>query len=91
MTIRVDIDASDAREQLLAHLKAGEEVDLTRKGEVLAVAIPIQKVSPKRHRELGIWDHLNLDLPDDLFIGPDPETLAAVDGPIFPADDEAAA
>ena len=64
---------------------------MTRDGEVLAVATPTKQASPKRQRQLGIWDHLNLDLPEDLFIGPDPETLAAVDGPIFPADDEAAA
>ena len=91
MTIQVDIDAPHVRDQLLAHLKAGEDVALTRDGEVLAVATPIEKASPKRQRQLGVWDHLNLDLPEDLFIGPDPETLAAVDGPIFPADDEAAA
>ena len=91
MAIQIDIDAPDARDQLLAHLKAGEVVDLARDGEVLAVATPIKKVPPKRQRQLGVWDHLNLDLPEDLFIGPDPETLAAIDGPIFPADDEAAA
>ncbi|CAN5596076.1 hypothetical protein BH10PSE4_BH10PSE4_22280 [soil metagenome] len=61
-----------------------------REGEAVAVATPT-KASPKRQRRLGVWDHLNLDLSEDLFIGPDPETLAAVDGPVFPADDEAAA
>jgi antitoxin (DNA-binding transcriptional repressor) of toxin-antitoxin stability system len=90
MTIQVDIDAQDARDKLLAYLEAGEEVVLTRHGEAVAVAIPT-KVPPKRERRLGVWDHLNLDLPEDLFIGPDSETLAAVGGPIFPADDEAAA
>jgi antitoxin (DNA-binding transcriptional repressor) of toxin-antitoxin stability system len=90
MTIPVDIDASDARDQLLAHIEAGEEVALTRDGKVLAVASPT-KLPAKRQRQLGIWDHLNLDLPEDLFIGPDAETLAAVDGPVFPIDDEAAA
>jgi antitoxin (DNA-binding transcriptional repressor) of toxin-antitoxin stability system len=91
MTIQVDIEAPDARDQLLAHLEAGEDVALARDGEVVAVATPVEKASPKRQRQLGVWDHLNLDLPEDLFIGPDPETLASVDGPIFPADDEAAA
>lgn len=91
MTIRVDIDAKDARDQLLAHLEAGEAVALTRDGEVLAVATPATEAAPKHRRRLGVWDHLNLDLPEDLFIGPDPDTLAAVDGPTFPADDEASA
>jgi len=90
MTIQVDIDASGARDQLLAHLEAGEEVALIRDGNVLAVATPT-KLAEKRERRLGVWDHLNLDLPEDLFIGPDSETATAVDGPIFPADDEAAA
>jgi len=90
MTIQVDIDASGAHDQLLAHIDAGEEVALVRDGEVLAVATPI-KTPEKRQRQLGVWDHLNLDLPEDLFVGSDPETLAAVDGPIFPSDDEAAA
>jgi antitoxin (DNA-binding transcriptional repressor) of toxin-antitoxin stability system len=90
MTIQVDIDASGARDQLLAHIDAGEEVALVRDGKVLAVATPAGP-SEKRQRQLGVWDHLNLDLPEGLFIGPDPETLAAVDGPIFPSDDEAAA
>ncbi len=90
MTIQIDINEQDARDKLLAHLEAGEEVVLTRDGEAVAVATPT-KVPPKRERRLGVWDHLNLDLPEDLFIGPDPVTLAAVDGPIFPADDEAAA
>ncbi|HWU13688.1 MAG TPA: hypothetical protein VN157_06700 [Caulobacter sp.] len=90
MTIQVDIDASGARDQLLAHIEAGEAVALIRDGKVLAVATPT-RTPEKRQRQLGVWDHLNLDLPEDFFIGPDPETLAAVDGPIFPADDEAAA
>jgi len=90
MTIQVDIDASGARDQLLAHIDAGEEVTLVRDGKVLAVATPT-KAPEKRQRQLGVWDHLNLDLPEGLFIGSDPETLAAVDGPIFPSDDEAAA
>jgi len=100
MTTRVDINELADLAEFLAHLQAGEVVELTRDGEVLAVATPSpvpdnasipDTASPKRERQLGIWDHLNLDLPEDLFIGPDPETLAAVDGPIFPTDDEAAA
>jgi hypothetical protein len=42
------------------------------------------KDEPKSGRPLGLWDHLGLDIAEDLFIGPDPETVAAVDGPISP-------
>ena len=87
--IELDVDAPDAHARLLAHIDAGEEFALVRAGEILGIVRPVVK-APGR-RVLGIWDHLGLDLPEDLFIGPDPETLAAVDGPIFPDDDEAAA
>jgi antitoxin (DNA-binding transcriptional repressor) of toxin-antitoxin stability system len=90
MTFQLDIAKANGFAELVAHIDAGEDVALTRDGEVLAIVKP-SSVAPKRQRQLGLWDHLNLDLPDDLFIGPDPETLAAVDGPVFPDDDEAAA
>jgi hypothetical protein len=35
-------------------------------------------------RQLGVWDHLKLDLGKDLFIGGDPETV--IDAPIFPPE-----
>jgi len=37
-------------------------------------------------RKLGIWDHLGLTIDENLFIGPDPETAAWVDGPVFPPE-----
>lgn len=88
MTIRVDIDAKDALAELVAHVRAGEEVVLTADGETLGIINP-QSASkaPKRTRQLGVWEHLNLNLPEDLFIGPDPETEAEVDNPIFPPDE----
>lgn len=87
--IELDVNASDARDRLLAHLEGGEEVRLTRDGVVVAIARPVDAAT-KTKRVLGVWDHLGLDLPEDLFIGPDADTLAGVDGPLFPGDDEAA-
>jgi antitoxin (DNA-binding transcriptional repressor) of toxin-antitoxin stability system len=88
MTIRVDIDEQNALAELVAHVRAGEEVVLTADGETLGIVNPQPaSAAPKRTRQLGVWEHLNLDLPEDLFIGPDPETLAEVDNPIFPPDE----
>ena len=92
MTIRVDIKDQAELAELVARMEAGEEVLLTRDGQTVAmVSAPPAEATPVGRRRLGVWDHLKLDLPEDLFIGPDPETLAAVDGPIFPDDDEATA
>ncbi len=88
--IELDVNAPDARDRLLAYLEAGEEINLTRDGVVVAIAKPVKAVE-KPKRTLGVWNHLGLDLPEDIFIGPDPDTLAAVDSPLFPGDDEAAA
>ncbi len=90
MTIRFDITGQPALAELVAHVRAGEEVVLTSDGETVAIvnqpaaSLP---VTPKGRRTLGVWEHLNLDLPEDLFIGPDPETLAEVDNPIFPPEE----
>lgn len=88
--IELDVNAPDARDRLLAHLEDGEEVRLTREGVAVAVAKPVN-AAQKTKRVLGVWDHLGFDLPENLFMGPDADTLAAVDGPLFPDDDEAAA
>lgn len=91
MTIQVNIAKAKATlSDLVARAEAGEEVVLSRNGRPVA-RISAVASGERKKRTLGVWDHLKLTLSDDLFIGPDPETLAAVDGPIFPADDEAAA
>jgi hypothetical protein len=89
MTIRVDIAAQDAMAELVAHLRAGEDVELVSEGDVVAIANPPPpevRAPRKGRRTLGAWKHLNLNLPDDLFIGPDPEIEAEMDNPIFPKD-----
>lgn len=92
MTIQVNIARAKATlSDLVARAEAGEEVVLSRNGRPVARISAVAGEESRKTRKLGVWDHLNLTLSDDLFIGPDPETLDAVDGPIFPADDEAAA
>ena len=92
MTIQVNIAKAKATlSDLVARAEAGEDVVLSRNGRPVVRISAVAAAEPRKKRTLGVWDHLNLTLSDDLFIGPDPDTLAAVDGPIFPADDEAAA
>ncbi len=92
MTVQVNIAKAKATlSELVARAEAGEEVVLARGGQPVVVLTPVQAAKAPERRKLGIWKHLNLNIPDDMFIGPDEETLAAVDGPIFPPDDEAAA
>ncbi|HYD43717.1 MAG TPA: type II toxin-antitoxin system prevent-host-death family antitoxin [Phenylobacterium sp.] len=84
MGIQVNIAEAKAKlSELVARAEAGEEVVLARNGEPVVTLTP-KKSKPSCRRQLGIWNHLNLQIPRDLFIGPDEETLAAVDGPIFP-------
>jgi antitoxin (DNA-binding transcriptional repressor) of toxin-antitoxin stability system len=90
MTIRFDITGQAALAELVAHVRAGEEVVLISDGETVAVVNSPSEhrpVAPRGRRQLGLWEHLNLNLPEDLFIGPDPETLAEVDNPIFPPEE----
>ncbi len=89
MTIQVNIAQAKARlSELVALAEDGEEVVLARNGEPVVILNAV-KVRPKV-RKLGIWEHLNLDIPADLFIGPDEDTLAAMEAPIFPPGHEAA-
>lgn len=92
MTVQVNIAKAKATlSELVARAEAGEEVVLSRDGKPVVTLTPVARRETQARRKLGIWNHLKLNIPDDLFIGPDPETLAAVDGPVFPSDDEAAA
>ncbi|PLR24906.1 hypothetical protein SGCZBJ_11740 [Caulobacter zeae] len=61
---------------------------LVRDGRIIAT-VKVEKKpkgleEPKAQRRLGAWEHLKLDLPDDLFIRPDPEIEALMDAPIIP-------
>lgn len=92
MTVQVNIAKAKATlSELVARAEAGEEVVLARDGHPVVTLTPVKTARQPGSRKLGIWDHLKLDFPETLFIGPDEHTLAAVDGPLFPPDDEAAA
>jgi antitoxin (DNA-binding transcriptional repressor) of toxin-antitoxin stability system len=86
MTIRVDIAKQDALAELVAHVRAGEEVVLTSDGETVGIVVPPPPVAPKGQRRLGIWEHLELDIPDSVFFDPDLELEAMMDESVFPKD-----
>lgn len=83
MTIQVDIAKQDALAELVAHVRAGEDVVLTADGETIAIAKPPEP-TPVRKRTPGAWAHLGQLQDSDLFLRPDPELEEAADGPIFP-------
>ncbi len=86
MTIQINVAEAKAKlSELIARAEAGEEVIIARAGKPTVALRPLPSESEGR-RKLGIWDHLGLLIDDDLFIGPDPETLEWVDGPIFPPE-----
>ncbi|PVM92310.1 hypothetical protein DDF62_03930 [Caulobacter radicis] len=88
MTIQFDIAKLNSLDELLAVIDAGEDMTLVRDGRIIATVNVEKKPEgldgPKAQRRLGAWEHLKLDLPDDLFIGPDPEIEALMDAPIIP-------
>ncbi len=83
MTIQVDVAKQNALAELVAHIRAGEDVILTSEGETIAVAKPPER-QPTRKRTPGAWAHLGKLRDPDLFLRPDPGLEAAADGPIFP-------
>ena len=89
MTIQFDIAKLNSLDELLAVIDAGEDMTLIRDGKVIAT-VNVEKSpegggdAPKPQRRLGAWEHLKLDLPDDLFIGSDPEIADLMDAPLFP-------
>lgn len=79
MTVKMNIAEAKAKlSELVARAEAGDEVVLARAGKPVA-RIVAEVVMAKKPRQLGVWDHLNLNIPDDLFIGPDPEIMAAIE------------
>lgn len=86
MTIQFDIEGQAALAELVARMEAGEDVVLTRDGEAVAVVAPPPPNAPKAPRRLGIWEHLGLDIPAEVFTDPDPELEALMDEPIWPKE-----
>jgi prevent-host-death family protein len=80
MTVQMNIAEAKAKlSELIARAEAGEEVIIARDGKPVVSLIP--RGFPGRHgaRRLGVWDHYGAALPENLFLGPDPETAAAVE------------
>jgi antitoxin (DNA-binding transcriptional repressor) of toxin-antitoxin stability system len=86
MTIRFDIGNQSALAELVARMEAGEDVVLTRDGEAVAMVSGPPPSRPKGPRRLGIWDHLNLNIPAELFTDPDPELEALMEESIWPKE-----
>ncbi|ATQ44314.1 type II toxin-antitoxin system Phd/YefM family antitoxin [Caulobacter mirabilis] len=86
MTIQVNI-AKATLSDVVDQVQAGEEVILLRDGEPVAtVRTTKSKSSATQPRTLGIWDDLGLDIPDSVFLEPDPELEDLMDKPIGPKE-----
>ncbi len=75
MTIQMNIAEAKAKlSELVARAESGEEVIIARDGK------PVVTLSPRAplERRLGLWDHLGENLPENLFVGPDPEIEEAM-------------
>ena len=89
MTTMNIAEAKSKLSELVARAEAGEEVVIARNGKPSVRLQPIE-ASPKGkpRRQIGLWDHLGLELDDDLFFKPDLELEEAVENSrIFPADE----
>ena len=87
MTLQINIAEAKAKlSELVARAEAGEEVVIARAGKPSVTLQPVSETPKTGKRRLGIWAHLGKLKDPDLFIGPDPETLVEIDGPIFPPE-----
>lgn len=89
MTLQMNIAKAKARlSELVARAEAGEEVIIARDGKPIVALTPREAPPAKGRRTLGVWDHLGRDIPETLFLVPDPETEASLidwmDAPIEP-------
>jgi prevent-host-death family protein len=79
MTVQMNIaDAKAKLSELVARAEAGEEVIIARDGKPVVVLTPRIPPARIRTRRLGVWDHFGAAIPEDLFLGPDADTSAAV-------------
>ncbi len=79
MTIQMNIAAAKARlSELVARAEAGEEVVIARGGKPIVTLTPAARPRPAK-RPLGLWDRFGDGLAEDMFLGPDAETVAAME------------
>lgn len=72
MAVEIDIASEVTLAELIAQIDAGEEVTLTRDGEMIAIVRPEPSVK-RADRIPGLWAHLGPMDDPDLFSRPDPE------------------
>jgi len=78
MTIEMNIAEAKAKlSELIARAEAGEKVVIARDGKPVVALAPVQPVA-FAHRRLGLWDDIGTEIPEDLFLGPDPEIQEAI-------------
>ena len=89
MTTMNIAEAKSKLSELVARAEAGEEVVIARNGKPSVRLQPVEALTAgKPRRQIGLWDHLGLELDDDLFFKPDLELEEAVENSrIFPADE----
>jgi prevent-host-death family protein len=84
MTVHVNIAKAKATlSDLVARAEAGEEVVLTRNGKPIVTLAPVP-AEPQGRRRLGVWAHLNIKVPDEVFFEPDAELEGMMEDPIWP-------
>lgn len=72
MAVEIDIASEVTLAELIAQIDAGEEVTLTRDGEMIAIVRPEPAVK-RGDRIPGLWAHLGPMDDPDIFSRPDPE------------------
>jgi prevent-host-death family protein len=78
MSVMINIAAAKAKlSELVARAEAGEEVIIARDGKPVVVLTPTVR-PPGARRPLGVWDGFGANIPEDLFIGSDDDTAAAI-------------
>lgn len=83
MTTMNIAEAKSKLSELVARAEAGEEVVIARNGKA-AVRLVAAEPKPRRRPQIGVWDHLNIDVPDRVFFEPDLELEGLLDAPIDP-------
>ena len=87
MTTMNIAEAKSKLSELVARAEAGEEVVIARNGKP-AVVLTAAPGTKRRKPLIGMWDHLNLDIPDSVFFDRDLELEEAVENSrIFPDEE----
>ncbi len=89
MTTMNIAEAKSKLSELVARAEAGEEVLIARNGKAAVRLVAAQLAgATSQRRAIGLWDHLALDLEEDIFFKRDFELeQAAEDSRIFPIEE----